>query len=207
MRRIRFTIAGLLGFVSFTAIGLAALRSATDLWDSGVFGITLALLLISVLLAVHRTGVGRAYWLGFALFGWAYLVICLVPPIEARLPTTQGLAYIDSKVADRPVSMTFGFTTHGVNGNTNRAMRLYSSLVNGDSIVSSQSGTVRVWDATTGRLLAGPSGTSENFVRIGHSLLALVLAFLGAHLSRYLYASGRPGRAAVADAPSPSPAD
>ena len=39
---------------------------------------------------------------------------------------------------------------------------------------------MRLWDAATGNLLAGPIGTSENFLRIGHSLLALVVAFLGA---------------------------
>ena len=51
----RFSIANLLGLVLFLAVGLAALREATDLWDSAVFTGTLALLLVSILLAVHRT--------------------------------------------------------------------------------------------------------------------------------------------------------
>jgi hypothetical protein len=37
------------------------------------------------------------------------------------------------------------------------------------------------------RLLAGSGGTSENFLRIGHSLIALLLAWLGGHVSRWLY--------------------
>jgi hypothetical protein len=36
--------------------------------------------------------------------------------------------------------------------------------------------------------LVGSSGTTEYFVRIGHSLLALIAAFLGGLLSRYLHA-------------------
>ena len=58
----------------------------------------LGVLLVSILLAVHRTEKRRAFWLGFALFGAAYLGLSLVPPIESRLITTKALAFIDSKV-------------------------------------------------------------------------------------------------------------
>ena len=44
MRRIRFTIASLLVVVLLVAVGFAALREASDLWDSGVFTVTLAIL-------------------------------------------------------------------------------------------------------------------------------------------------------------------
>ena len=41
---------------------------------------------------------------------------------------------------------------------------------------------------STGRLLVrGSVGTTENFVRIGHSLLALIVAFVGGQLSRRLH--------------------
>jgi hypothetical protein len=93
MRRIRFTIGSLLGVVVFVAVTFAALREATDLWDSGVFTATLGLLMVSVLMAVHRNERKRAFWLGFALFGWSYLIASLVPPVESRLLTTKGLAY------------------------------------------------------------------------------------------------------------------
>jgi len=52
MRRIRFNIASLLGVILVLGIGLAALREASDLWDSGVFTVTLAALVISILLAM-----------------------------------------------------------------------------------------------------------------------------------------------------------
>ena len=43
----------------------------------------------------------------------------------------------------------------------------------------------------TRRPLTGSSGTTENFMRIGHSLLALIAAFLGGLLSRYFFAKNR----------------
>ena len=98
MRRLRFNIANLLGVILVLGVGFAALRESSDLWESGVFTLMLAALLISILLAVHRTESRRAFWIGFALFGWIYLGLSLVPSIESRLITTKALAYLDSKV-------------------------------------------------------------------------------------------------------------
>ena len=64
-------------------VGLAALREASDLWESGIFTLTLGVLLISILLTVHQNEKRRAFSLGFALFGWIYLVLSLVPSIES----------------------------------------------------------------------------------------------------------------------------
>ena len=101
MKCIRFTIASLLIVVLFVAVGFTALRESNDLWDSGILTVTLAALPVSILLAVHRTESRQAFWLGFSLFGWIYLVLSLVPSIESRLLTTKGLAYPDSNVLER----------------------------------------------------------------------------------------------------------
>ena len=44
MRRIRFNIANLLVIIFILGVGFAALREASDLWESGVFTLTLAAL-------------------------------------------------------------------------------------------------------------------------------------------------------------------
>src|SRR5258708_36614221 len=98
MRRLRFSIASLLILVLFVAVAIAALREATHMWDSGVFSLALGVLLVSALLALHRTERGRAFWLGFALFGWTYLGASVVPQVEPRLISTKGLAYVDTKL-------------------------------------------------------------------------------------------------------------
>jgi len=55
--------------------------------------------------------------------------------------------------------------------------------VDGNQLATSSLGIVRLWDVGTGRLLGGWSGTTENFVRIGHSLFALTVGWLGGQLS------------------------
>jgi hypothetical protein len=95
------------------------------------------------------------------------------------LITTKALTYLDVKVPGRTQSFfKIQFSATGAPGN---------------QVTTSNLGTVKVWDAATGRLLGGWAGTTENFVRIGHSLLALLAGWLGGLLSRRLW---RPSRAA-----------
>src|SRR5580698_7977679 len=95
MRAPRYNIASMLGAISFVGVGFAALREANDQWDSALFSLTVGLLLIAVLLAVHRTEARRAFWIGFALFGWVYLSLSLISRTESSLITTQALAYLE----------------------------------------------------------------------------------------------------------------
>jgi hypothetical protein len=208
MRRPRYSIASVLLVISFLAVAIAALREATDLWDSGVFTVTAGLLLASVLLAVHRTGRGRAFWLGFALFGWSYLIANLIPPIEARLLTTKALAFIDARVpraafADRDGVVDLFLANASA----------YLADVSAPNVVVGNpgGGTFRdvtpgpaadpglqpsgwetvVWSTSTGwKLLLGTGGSSGNFVRIGHSLLTLLVAMAGGALSRSIHLRG-----------------
>jgi WD40 repeat protein len=185
MRRFRFHIAGLLILVLILGLGFAALREASDLWDSGVFTLTLGALLVSLLLVVHRTETKRAFWIGFATFGWSYIGLTSIPSIESRLLTTRVLAYLDSKVPGRPVAIT-GLAWGGSTNAPNQGISQVAFSPQGTMLASSNQGVVRLWDASTGKLLWGWGGTTENFIRIGHSLLALALAWLGGKLSRYL---------------------
>jgi WD40 repeat protein len=210
MRRIRFSIASLLGLVLFVAIAVAALREANDLWDSGLFTLAVSLLLASVLLAAHRTDQKRSFWLGFALVGWSYLVASLVPPVESRLLTTKALSYLDSKVADRVITLTWTVATTGGSASTTTPVQAVAFSPDGQTLALSRQGTsgpmVRLWNAATGKILAGANGTTENFVRIGHSLLALVIALGGGHLSRWLLERERRQRAGepgVSTVPAP----
>jgi len=53
-------------------IGFAALRSASEWWAASLVTTTLGTLLVATLCALRRSGPGRTFWLGFALFGWVY---------------------------------------------------------------------------------------------------------------------------------------
>ena len=188
MKWLRFSIASLLGLVLFVAVSVAALRASTDAWDSGILGLTLLMLLTAVLLAVHCTDLRRAYWIGFALFGWAYLVVSLVPSLESRLPTTKGLAYLDAKLPGREGSVTL---TVALNQTRTNAQPIVAFSPQGNTLATTLQGNVQLWDVATGKRLAVLGGNTETFIRIGHSLLSLLMAFAGGHLSRYLYGGGR----------------
>ncbi len=201
MGRFRFSIASLLGIVLFVAIAIAALRASNDAWDSSVLGLTLLTLLAAALLAVHRTDRRRAFWLGFAVFGWIYLFASLIPQIALRLPTTLGLAFIDSKIPGRDTTIPPGFT-YPITYNPVQAGGYTPQFY---TLPTSIQGNVWIWDTTTDKLVPGPGSTTENFLRIGHSFLALVLAIVGGQLSRYLYRTGErqaPGARHVSTSPT-----
>ena len=90
MPKLRFNIGSLLVIIFILGVGFAALRESSDLWESGLFFLMLGVLLISILLAVHRRESRRAFWIGFAVFGWTYLALTLIPSIEPRLITTKA---------------------------------------------------------------------------------------------------------------------
>jgi hypothetical protein len=192
MRRPRITIAGLLGIVAFVAVAFAALREATNPWDSGVFGVILMTLLTSVLLAIHREADRRAYWIGFALFGWAYLSMSLIPSVEARLPTTRMLAIQWENLPRREVLWEDDLTLTNV-----RSFDVKSIAPATPAAPNPATGwDIVVYNATGSspntyikRLVALPGDSAGNFVRIGHSLLAPIFALVGGWLSRRLYAS------------------
>src|SRR5262249_4779035 len=73
MSRLRFTIAQAMALVLLAGIGFAALRSASVLWASAVFTLTVTVLSAALLAAMARRGRARMTWAGFALFGWIYL--------------------------------------------------------------------------------------------------------------------------------------
>ena len=61
----------------------------------------------------------------------------------------------------------------------------------GNQLANSSQGTVRLWYVRTGRFLGGWGGTTENFVRIGHSLFALLAGWLGGLFSCRLWRASR----------------
>ncbi len=195
MKRFRFHLGSLVTLVLLVGIGLAALRESNAVWDSSIFSVAAGVLSISTLLAIHRTEKKRAFWIGFALFGWAYLGLSLVPSIESRLITTRGLASLPSKI---PKSIAGGLANFDYDNdglmdlavaNGFQLSPFYRKKGNGTfEDLTPADGSKWVWSVNS---LVGPRGTTENFVRIGHSLLALVAAFVGGLISRYLFAKSR----------------
>jgi hypothetical protein len=185
MSRSRFNIASMLVVVVLVlGVGFAALRESNETWDSALFTLALCVLLASILLAVYRNEARRAFWLGVALFGSGYLALTLVPSIESRLATTKAPTSLDSNVPVRAQTLI----TAPVPANQVRAFAFSPQR---NQLATSGLGAVRLWDVTTGRVVGGWGGITENFVRIGHSLFAVMVGCLGGLLSRHFHARHR----------------
>jgi hypothetical protein len=66
--------------ILYMAIGLAALSSPRSslsdrVWASTIYTVTAFFMMTGTLLAFVRHGRDRTAWTGFAVFGWAYLVL------------------------------------------------------------------------------------------------------------------------------------
>jgi hypothetical protein len=191
VRRPRFSVASLLLVVLFAGVGFAALRESTSAWDSSLLGMTVLVLLIAVFRAVRRIDGRRAFWLGIALYGWSYLGTSLVPQLEARLLTTKGLTWLDSEGLawlDSKVGKWTARSDNATRGLVLAACRRVSddTAPDADPDSTAEPGYMKMLDAWQAQV-DRREAASAHFIRIGHSIIALVLAFLGGHFSLCLY--------------------
>jgi hypothetical protein len=96
MLQFRFPVWSLMAVTVFAAAAFAALRTPAPLWANAWFSIALASLVLAVPAAVYRRGADRAFWVGFAAFGWVYFVLALVPWFQ----TEMGFQLITTTILD-----------------------------------------------------------------------------------------------------------
>jgi hypothetical protein len=162
----RFSICTLMVFVLVSAIGLAALRNANELWAGTMPLVALAATGTAVLGAVILRGRERFWWLGFALFSGGYLTLALGPwqsdTFQPQLGTTQLLNFVQAKLG-------------GVQLDTNVAPAPFQGFVLKRS--------------------AGPPTvlvvTITPFQRVGHSLFAMVAGVGGGMIAVWFHARRR----------------
>ncbi len=73
----RYKIATLMTIILYLAIGWGALLNPADgwIWESTIYSLTAFIMTTATLLAFVRRGRERMAWTGFAVFGWAYLLL------------------------------------------------------------------------------------------------------------------------------------
>lgn len=116
-RRRNGSILHAMGAILLVGIGLGALQNSTFAWLRTVYAVTVMLLLFAILAAFLRPQRERAFWLGFAVFGWGYALVGISPwhtwgnATVARFPTYQKPAInpilwtkdlVEAYIASRP---------------------------------------------------------------------------------------------------------
>jgi len=91
-RWFQFSLRSLFLGVTLVALGLCALKVATQGWVIAVTAVCAFFLLFALIQAVHGLDSTRPFWCGFAIFGWGYVVMLYVlgPILNNGSPETLG---------------------------------------------------------------------------------------------------------------------
>ncbi len=75
----RFSVLGSLVFCFYATISIAALASPSPLTSGVLYAVQMCLLFASILGIILERAKRRAFWLGFALFGWGFFGLPYLP--------------------------------------------------------------------------------------------------------------------------------
>jgi hypothetical protein len=108
MTRFRFSLLGLAGFVTAVAVACAALNYASPLVASAAVTAVLMMLTLATIMAL--VGARRcAFWAGFAVCGWVYLLVALGPFSLSQPLLTSTLTQRAAKALPGASQMAQGY--------------------------------------------------------------------------------------------------
>jgi hypothetical protein len=146
----------------------------------------------AVPLAIFRRDADRAFWLGFALFGWLYVLV-----LAYGWSLDPGNSGHNPLRPDRLI--TARLTSHGF-------QRIYepqenssaASVARAVTFIDSSGGRINVntadFDTSLSLLIAGGQVVHQepyhdDFVNVSHAFWAILLAALGGWFTRWIYAT------------------
>lgn len=215
MYRPTISIRAMFCVVAFVGLACVALVRANSIWSTVMFTAALAVISLGVLAAILRRGAKQAYWIGFALFGWLYLWMAhwrSDPDVQfgsnviswrmqqdetGPLATTRLLAYFYTewlpKIRETPAATqappyigSGGYATSvpNVTAGGYGGMVPPGGAFGGPGAGGGGMGGVVV--VTTPPAIVNYPAMHE-FMRVGHSLLTIILAVIGGIVATYLY--------------------
>jgi hypothetical protein len=216
MRRSRRSIAGLLVFVSVAAVGLAGLRSGSDLWASLLESLALLAVLIATLGAAFRRGEARAFWAGFALASGAYLYVASGRWLGESAPGTYALTPYSpiaedrrSLITDKLLDLLYRYARDERLTVGKKVQVKWGGSYWACSILEAKDGRFLIhyenhspsFDEWVGLDRIGPFGDDVGgYRRVGHSLFGMLLGLAGAGIAVAFHAAERRDRGVADDA-------
>jgi hypothetical protein len=188
----RFSIRRLTAFIVVAAIGLAALRNASDLWAGMLLLLTLAAVAIAMMGVVILRGAERYWWAGFAFFGGGYLAVAVGPwlsdTFQPRLGTTQVLRHAHDRM------MAFASPTLDdaeLADLRKRRLELRSVFMqvrvrreSDPALIATKRALAKVDQQLAAADAIPPF---DQFQRVGHSLFTLLAGLLGGTVAMWFY--------------------
>jgi hypothetical protein len=211
MSRFRFSIATFLTVVTLLALGLSSMASQSRLATSAVFTVFLVLLGVASAGAILATGPKRAFWVGFAVFGWTYWFIEFDTGRGSTLgpqPIVSSISFFTGRVGSRPQSATTGLLTSdlmdwvesAISANLRVGAKVTaqwrgSSYYTGTIAQASGGQYLIIWDDGSPQQWTPPSQilpNSPNLRLAGHATFGGLFALLGGALVAALFGERKP---------------
>jgi hypothetical protein len=89
MPRLRLSVTSVISIIAYFGVGLAALRSGSVPWLRSIYNLTFLTLVLAAI-ASRKRGRRGTFWFGFAVFGWAYLLVGMGPSYPHIIPGNTG---------------------------------------------------------------------------------------------------------------------
>ncbi len=202
----RFSIRTLMGFVLVSAVGLAALRSATELWAQMMLMTSLFAVGVAVVGASLMRGRERAWWLGFAVFAGGYLTLSVGPlvgdPFRQQLVTTHWIGRLRNLMFASNAEY-LSLEKQEIEAELAK-LRAVTPKFKYDPVVASLTNNLR---AIQTQLTANKNAglRYDDFQRIGHCLFALLAGLVGGTVATWFYARRESGGSDAGEFPHPAP--
>ncbi len=205
----RLSVRDLMAFVFVSAVGLAALMNANQVWAGIMLGLALGAIATSAMGALILRGKGQYRWAGFAAFSGGYLAAAVGPylgELKPQLGTTRFLNYVQSQVAEAATTKTTVMPTQQRRrAALLRRIQTVRAQTTGqdDPTVTALNNRLATLDANIVQLQASLQSGSrwrsllpgaingEDFLCVGHCLFTLLAGLIGSAVAGLFYADGR----------------
>jgi hypothetical protein len=197
----RFSLKNLLIATGVVALACVALRSASENWAGALLGVMIALLAAAILLAIYRRGADRAFWIGFAVCGWLYVLTLIYgwdidpqrrfnhPLAPYNLATSQATTALYKRLPAGVFARYENVPVFGFGG--------------GMPITPGMPGAASFPAAATGYQRVKVQPSLDEFINTAHPFWTLLLSAFGGWFARWLYHTGPERRSPPAPANRP----
>jgi hypothetical protein len=183
----RWSLRALIILIALFGIGAASLLNASRFWAGVIPMLTTTLLLASILGVIYRRGESRAGWIGFAVFGWGFVLLSL-------FGSSAKIALVDPSQQARLLLRWFAYTRDlgpvvGQFSDVRRAGSFEPAMVlerfpNGGYHVQFEDG--RKTGATIDQFRRN---NEEFYLDVGNSMCVVGFALIGSMISNVLYST------------------